>query len=136
MTGADIVGNLLRADPELVALVPIERQKLAVLPDSIPLPAIVLRLVSSVDRQTLVAGETVRVTDRIGVTVRAASYRDQRAVLAMVKRICRARTGDIGGGTGVSILTAGTGPDVGGPANSFEQTQDFRVSYEEATRGA
>jgi hypothetical protein len=30
----------------------------------------------------------------------------------------------------VSILTAGTGPDVAGPNDSYEQTQDFRVSFD------
>ena len=39
-------------------------------------------------------------------------------------------TGDIGGALRVSILTAGLGPSLNGPGNSFEQTQDFRVSWD------
>ena len=130
MTGADIVGALLRARPAVVAIVPAESIMMGALPDGVALPALLVRLVSSVERQPLKVGETVRVVDRIAVTVRAASYREQRAVIALVKSCCRGCTGDIGGGSRVSILTAGTGPDVAGPANSFEQTQDFRVSFD------
>lgn len=130
MTGVDIVGNLLRDDPALTALVPIERIKAGALPDGIALPSLLIRTVSSVDRQQLKRGDTTRVIERTSVAVRAASYREQRAVIALVKRCCAALSGDIGGGSSVSILTAGTGPDVAGPANSFEQTQDFRVSFD------
>jgi hypothetical protein len=31
------------------------------------------------------------------------------------------------------VNSAGTGPDVGGPANSFEQTQDFKVGFNALT---
>jgi len=130
MTGVTIIGALLRADASLLAVVPADRIKAGRLPDGVALPALLVRTVSSIDRQTLKRGVTVRTTDRVSVTVRAASYRDQRAVIEMVRAACAGRVGDIGGGSRVSILTAGTGPDVNGPANSFEQAQDFRVSFD------
>ena len=130
MTGVDIVGELLRSDEELLARVPADRIKAAVLPDNIALPALLVRLVSSVERQTLKRSATTRTKDRVAVVVRAGSYRDQGAIIGLVKRICAGKTGSIGGATSVSILTAGTGPDVIGPASSFEQTQDFRVSFD------
>ena len=129
-TGVDIVGTLLREDPDLVAIVPIGRIKAGALPDDVPLPALLVRCVSSVERQVLKRGTTTRTADRISVTVRAASYRDQRAVMKLVKQCCAGRTGTVAGEPAVSILTAGTGPDARGPGNSFEQTQDFRVSYD------
>lgn len=129
-TGVDIVGTLLRAHPDLTAIVPIERIKAGALPDDVALPALLVRCVSSVERQPLKRGAVTRNVDRIAVTVRAASYREQRAVIAIVKPCCAGKTGDIGGGVRVSILTAGTGPDVRGPGDSFEQTQDFRVSHD------
>lgn len=129
-TGADILGELLVGDPAVVALTPQESIKLGALPDGAALPALLIRCVSSVERQPLKRGTTTRTVDRISVTVRAASYRDQRAAIALVKKCCAGRTGDLAGAQRVSILTAGTGPDVRGPGNTFEQTQDFRVSYD------
>jgi len=133
MTGVHIIGHLLMNNADLVAAVPIERIKAGALPDAIALPALLVRLVSSVERQSLRRGEVVRTTERISVTVRANSYREQTRIVQLVKNTCAGRTGAIGGGQSVSVLTAGTGPDVLGPASSFEQTQDFRVSYDAAS---
>jgi hypothetical protein len=129
-TGVDIVGTLVREDPDIVAIVPIDRIKAGALPDDVVLPALLVRCVSSVDRQPLKRGVTTRSVDRISVTVRAASYRDQRALIGLLKPRVANGAGAVAGAQRVSILTAGTGPDVRGPGNSFEQTQDFRVSYD------
>lgn len=130
MSGVEIIGALLRADTDMTALVPIDRIKAGRLPDGVPLPALLVRTVSVVDRQPLKRVGWVRVTARVAVAVRAANYAEQERAIRLVRRCCAGRTGDIGGGVRVSILTAGTGPDVAGPANSFEQTQDFRVSFD------
>lgn len=132
MTGVDIVGALLSAHAPLVAMAT-GGIKAGMLPEGAPLPAVLVRLVSSVDRQPLCRGGTVRVTDRVSVAVRAASYRDQHRLLRMVRFACAGRTGDIGGALRVSVMTAGIGPDVIGPGNSFEGTQDFRVSFDDVT---
>ena len=130
MSGVDIVGNLLREFEPLIAKVPIESIKAGMLPDGVALPVILVTSVSLMDRQMLKREQMVRSTERVAVAVRAESYRDQKALIAMIRTCCSGRTGDIGGGLRVAILTAGTGPDVVGPANSFEKTQDFRVSFE------
>jgi hypothetical protein len=130
MSGVDIVGSLLRAFEPLIAIVPIENIKAGVLPDGIPLPAILVASVSLVDLQMLKREPMVRSTERVAVAVRAASHRDREAIIRLIPTCCAGRTGEIGGSLRVSILTAGTGPDVIGPANSFEKTQDLRVSFE------
>ena len=130
MTGVDIIGELLRADAELLARVPLPQIKAGKLPDGVELPALLVRLVSSVERQTLKRGSTTRTIERVAVTVRAASYDDQGEIIKLVKKCCAGKVGNVGGGSAVSILTAGTGPDVNGPAGSFEQTQDFRVGHD------
>lgn len=130
MTGASIVGELLRASAALGVVVPAAQIKGGRLPEDITLPALLVRTVSVIDRQPLKRGATNRRTDRVAVTVRAASWREQLAIIELVRTICAGRTGDVGGGKRVSILTAGTGPDLDGPGNSFEQTQDFRVSFD------
>lgn len=133
MTGVDIVGALLRADTALAALVPVERIKAGRLPDGIELPALLVTETSQVERQSLKRGATVRTTDRVSVTGRFASVRERTAIMELVKKCCAGRTGNIGGGVSVSILTAGRGPDLNGPGNSFEKTQDFRVSFDATT---
>lgn len=130
MTGVDIIGTLLRDDADVLNLVPEANIKAGRLPDGVTLPALLVKTISSVERQTLKRGPTTRTIDRVSVTVRAASYREQRLAMKLVTNCCAGLTGDIGGALRVSILTAGTGPELDGPGNSFERTQDFRVSYD------
>ncbi len=130
MNGVNIVGALLLADAELLALVPAARIKAGMLPDNVTLPALLVRSTSSVERQSLRRTTATRTTDRISVTVRASNYREQEAIIRRVKNCCAGKTGSIGGASSVAVLTAGKGPDVLGPATSFEQTQDFKVSYD------
>lgn len=130
MTGADIIGALLTTDPAILEIASADRIKEDRLPDGVGLTALLVRTVSSVDRQPLTRGPMVRQTDRVSVTVRAASVRDRKEAIRRVRACCAGRTGDIGGGLRVSILTAGLGPSLNGPGDSFEQTQDFKVSFD------
>lgn len=132
ITGADIAGALMRADAPLLAVVAPESMKAGVLPENVALPALLVRIVSSGDRQPLKRPGVVRVTDRVSVSVRARSYREQVAVIGLLRRCLAGKTGNIGGAERVSILTAGKGPDLIGPGNTFEQSQDFRVSFDDA----
>lgn len=129
MSGVLIVGELLRADAALVAIVPAAQIKAGRLPEGAPLPALVIRSVSLTDVQPLKGGP-IRSNERVSVTVRAGSDRDRRTIIGLVRSSCAGRTGAIGDSTGVSVLTAGTGPDLDGPGGSFERTQDFRVSFD------
>lgn len=131
MTGLEIVGAILETHEPLLELVDVDSMKAGKLPDGVVLPALLLRTVSSTDRQFLKDSGFYRAKDRVSVTVRAASYEDQIKIIAIVKRCCGGLTGDIGGGLRVAILRAGTGPDMNGPANSFEQAQHFHVSFDD-----
>ena len=71
MSGAMIVATLLRAAEEVTAQVPAASIKIGRLPDGTQPPALLVRAVSSVERQPLKRGGWVRRTDRIAVTVRA-----------------------------------------------------------------
>ena len=130
MSGVAIVGDLLRGYAQLLEVVPADRIKAGRLPDGVALPALLVRKVSSVDRQPLKRGADVRETERVSVTVRAKSYREQVAVIKLVRTCCAGKTGNLAGFARTSVLTAGTGPDIAGPGDSFEQTQDFRVSFD------
>lgn len=130
MTGAEIIGAVLRAADAVVATVATDRIKGGKLPDDVALPALLVRTISSTERQKLKRVGKIRVIDRVSVTVRAASYADQLAVINAVKDACAGQTGDVGGGESVSILNAGSGPDLIGPGDTFEQATDFRVSFD------
>lgn len=103
------------------------------LPEGVELPALLVRGVSLVDRQPLKRGAMTRSVERVAVTVRASNYRDVGLILKIVRKALAGWTGSIAGAERISILTAGTGPDVNGPGNTFERTQDFRVSFDAAT---
>lgn len=130
ITGTDIIGGLLRADTDIIAAVPVERIKAGRLPDGIALPALLVRETTTVERQPLKRGPTSRTTDRVSVTVRAENYRDQRTIIRLVRQCCAGRTGNIGGAVRVAIRSVSTGPEVDGPANSYERTHDFKVTYD------
>ena len=119
MTGVYIVGELLESDDLLIEAVPAAQIKSGALPDGVTLPTLLVRMVSNVERQMLKRGATVRTIERISVTVRAASYRGQVAAMKLVVKACAGRTGRIAGADNVSVLTAGRGPDLRGPGNSF-----------------
>lgn len=131
--GATILGAVLRGYAPLLALVPAEAIKGGRLPEGQPLPALLVRTVSSTGPQLLRREATRRCIDRISVTVRAATWAEQRAIIRQVREAGADRVGPVGGGSSVTILLNGLGPDVDGPGNSYEQTQDFRVSYDANT---
>lgn len=131
--GTGIIGALLRDHEALTSIVPVGNIKRGRLPDNISLPALVVTEISQVERHALVRGTTVRTVDRVAVAGRFASNEQRTKVMEIVKQCCAGRTGTIAGAANVSILTAGRGPDLNGPGDSFEKTADFRVSYDVPT---
>lgn len=129
MSGVAIVGQLLLAHAPLVDLIPPDSLQEDRLPDNVQLPALIVREISSVEWQALSPGAAIPTTDRVSVTVRARSSMERRAIILLVRAACADRVGVIAGFTGVSVRTAGRGPAVAGPADSFEQNQDFRVAF-------
>lgn len=133
MSGVSIIAALIEADAGLLATVPVAQIKAGRLPDETPLPAVLIRHVSMVEQQMLRRGDVVHTIERISVAVRAGKYQQPAEILKLVRGACAGKTGTIAGFANVAVLTAGTGPDVNGPANSFERTQDFRVSFDAPT---
>lgn len=133
MSGVLIVGELLRGHAPLVAIVAELQIKAGSLPENCPLPALLVRTVSVIDQQMLKREAVVRSVERVSVTVRASSYREQRAIINLVRKAAAGFIGDKADCSRVSVTTAGTGPDVSGPGGTFEQAQDFRVSFDAAT---
>ena len=134
MTGIDIIGALLLRSGPLIAVAPAEQIKAGRLPENAALPAFLVRTVSVVDRVVLKQGSMRRSAARIRVTVRAGSYDDQLEGIRLARDACLDFIGNIAGAERVSVLPAGTGPDINGPASTFEQSQDFRVSFDAPAR--
>ncbi len=131
MSGSSIIAAIMEADAALSIAASEGRVKEDRLSDGVKLTAYLIRTISGGDRSRLKRGEFVRSTERVAVTVRAGSVRDRKAAIRLVRNACADRTGDFAGCFRVSVLTAGLGPSLTGPGDSYEQTQDFTVSFDE-----
>ena len=133
MNGVIAVRSLLVADTGVTALAPVARIVAGMLPQGTDLPAISLISVSSVDRNIPAPGPKRRVTERVQVTVLAATYRQVKAILAAVRKAAADQTPTIDGLFDVTIHTDSAGPDFLDEENGIHmQTQDLRVSFNEA----
>lgn len=130
MSGVSIIAALIEADAELLALVPLVKIKAGRLPDETGPPAMLIRHVSMIEQQMLRRGTVVHTVERISVALRVAEYRHLGAILKLLRAACAGKTGTVAGFHNVAVLTAGTGPDLNGPGNTFERTQDFRAAFD------
>lgn len=134
MSGVSVVGELLNADIDLLAVVPAAKIKAGSLPENTAPPAIAVTQISGVDRNIISPSEVRRVSERVQVTVVATTYREKRTVMQLVRRACADKRGDFAGVTAAVVLTAGTGPDfISDDSSLWMQTQDFGVSFNETT---
>jgi hypothetical protein len=130
MSGADIASARLIAHADLKAIADRGALKEDRLPDGVALPIILLRTISSVDRQPLKQGGLRRSTDRIAVLVRARSVKERKALIKLIRSVAPGEDQAIADCFAVSTRLAGLGPSLLGPGDSYEQTQDLRVTYD------
>ncbi|WOK37565.1 DUF3168 domain-containing protein [Sphingomonas sp. C3-2] len=133
MNGVIVVRSLLVADTGVTALVPAVRIVAGMLPQGTPIPAISLMSVSSTDRNIAAPGPNRRVSERVQVTVLAASYSAAKAIIRAVRAAAADQMPAIDGLTDVTVHTDSAGPDFLDEETGIHmQTQDFRVSFNEA----
>ena len=133
MNGVIAVRSLLVADTGMTALVPAARIVAGTIPQGTALPAISLMSVSSVDRNIPAPGPKRRVTERVQVTVLAASYPAAKTIIRAVRTAAADQMPAVDGLTDVAVHTDSAGPDFLDEATGIHmQTQDFRVSFNEA----
>ena len=133
MNGVVSVRALLVAHASLTSLVPVGQIVAGVVQQGSPLPALSLMSVSSTDRNIIKAGAVRRVTERVQVTVLAATYPAAKAILKAVRQAAADRSPNITGITQVTVQTDSAGPDfLDEQAGIHMQTHDFRVSFNEA----
>ena len=132
MSGVIVVRSLLAGETRVTALVPPARIAAGMLPQGTDLPAISLMSVSSVDRNISAPGPKRRVTERVQVTVLAATYRQVKAILAAVRRATADQMPTIDGLFDVTVHTDTAGPDfLDEDTGIHMQSQDLRVSFNE-----
>ena len=127
--GIEIIGTLLREFSGFTTILPAANIKPGALPDNAPLPALLIRSISTPDRPLLDGTVRAPTFERVSVMVRAGNYREQRAIMRLVKTCCAGKIGEVPDVTRWSVTPAGKGPDLRGPGNSFECTRDFKVFY-------
>jgi len=133
MNGVVAVRALLVAHTPLTSLVPVAQIVAGVVQQGSALPALSLMSVSSSDRNIIKAGAVRRVTERVQVTVLAATYPAAKAILKAVRQAAADRSPTIAGITQVIVHTDSAGPDFLDEQTGIHmQTQDFRVSFNEA----
>ena len=95
-----------------------------------PLPAIGITEISAVEHDTVARTESALITARVQVTVYAASYEQQKALLKAAQLGSGVFTGPIAGFAVRSVLRDSVGPDTGNSTvPTFEQSRDFMVTY-------
>ncbi len=133
MNGVIAVRSLLVGDLRVTTLVPPERIDAGTLPQGTVLPAIALTSISSVDRNVPSPGPKRRVTERVQVTVLARTYPEAKSIIAAVRAAAADRMPQIDGLSDVTVHTDSAGPDFLDEETGIHmQTQDFRVSFNEA----
>lgn len=133
MNGVIAVRSLLVGDLRVTALVPAERVAGGTLPQGTSLPAIALMSIGSVDRNVPSPGPKRRVTERVQVTVLARAYPEAKTIIAAIRAAAADRMPAIDGLTEVTVHTDSAGPDFLDEETGIHmQTQDFRVSFNEA----
>lgn len=130
MSGVRIIGTLLTASGELIAIVPETQMGAGALPVDTPLPWIVAKKVSGVDYQALDGGANDPITHRVQVSVRAADYETKDQILGMLKGICANQRPNVDGFAEISVLSAGEGPDFDDVVKGHWQgSRDFMVTF-------
>lgn len=134
MSAIKVIRALLAAHAPLLALVPAARIVAGTVRQGTPLPAIGLAEISRVELPTVSLGQrAVQVTARVQVTVHAATYPDQKAVLQAARLGPGPHTGTVAGIEVRSVMRDVVGPDMADDeAEIYQQSRDFKVIFVEA----
>ena len=130
MSGTAIIRYLLAHDAPLVAVVAADKIKPGLIPINTVLPAISIRQISGSELDVIRRGTNQLVTDRVQVTAQAATYTEQKAILALIRAALPGTHGTVNGFTVDSITYESDGPDLEyeNPV-IYEQSLDYMVKF-------
>lgn len=131
MSGVAVIRHLLTQSASVLALVPATRIISGTIPQKTGLPSIGVAQISGVPRNTVAMNEASRmISERVQVTVLAATYPAKKQVFALLRAACSNQRGTVNGITVDSILPDQEGPDLDDvDAAIFEQSMDFIVKW-------
>jgi len=131
MPDVTVIVHLLKAHTPLTAVVPAARIMGGEIPQGTPVPAISVSHVSAKWSKEISA-QSRDCTARVQVTVKAATYPQQKQLLSLVRAAVPRMRGTVAGVVVDSITREDDGPDFrDDDAGIYLQTQDFFVKYVE-----
>lgn len=134
MSSVKAIRALLVGDPAVTARVPAEPRRIVAgdVPVDAPLPAIGIKEVSCVPVGAFDAqAEYSVVESRVQVTPMSKAYSDVKELLALVRRACNFKRGQLAGFDVISVVRDTVGPDLEDMAGNHFQSIDFKVTYHE-----
>lgn len=131
MSGVAIIRYKLANNANLTASIPAASIFSGAVPQNTQVPYISVRQISATERNTVAMTETTKqASERVQVTVYAATYPLQKSYMALVRAACPNSNGTINSFQCDSILPAGDGPDFFDDVLMvYEQSQDFMVKF-------
>ena len=130
MSGVAILRYMLANNAPLTVVVPANKIMAGVAPMNTALPVISIRQISGQEYQTIKRGTNQLVTERIQVTVLAATYPLQKSILNLIRTALPATRGTVS-----SFVVDSITPDIDGPdlyndnPIIYEQSIDFVVRF-------
>lgn len=140
MSGVAVIWSLIKSSSPVVAIVPVARITVGIIPLNAVIPAIGIGQISSTRRNTVSMNEQYTlVSERVQVTVMVkkssqggTDYPGQVALLGLVRRACPNTRGTVNGVLLDSVLPDSEGPDFEDtPAGIMMRSQDFIVKWRE-----
>jgi len=130
MSGVAVIRYTLVNNAPLIAAVPAARIVSGVLPVTTTIPAISIRQISGVEMPMIKRTGTQLVTERIQVSVHAASYLSQKTIIGLIRSAIVSTRGTINSFQVDSITHDIDGPDLYyDEPDIFEQSIDFVVRF-------
>lgn len=132
MSDVAVIRHLLASNSGLTAVVPVARIKCGPLEQGVALPAIQVSSISAPTWKPIRRGSVLTYRARVQVTVHAANYPSQKAVLSLVKAALPRAHGSIAGVDVASLVHDSDGPDFGDyDAGIFQQSVDYILTFSE-----
>ena len=131
MSGVAVIAFLLAGDAGVTGIVPAAQIFGGVIPEKTPVPALGASMISSTERHTVsMAGAKKLRSERVQVSIEAATYPQKKAIVELVRAACANRNGIVNGVDLDSILPLGEGPDDDdAKAQIFSGSIDFLVKW-------
>lgn len=131
MRAEAVVKSLLASYPGVTAIVS-SRIQPSPLPETLQLPALAMRHISTVDLPTIDAASYALIRSRIEVTAVTKSYPVQKQLLEQVRLALQYQRGIVAGYQVVSIVRDNVGPDLRDDDKGiFTQSIDFILTLKE-----